>query len=162
MKTKVLSSIAAIALLGVSAGAGATVVDFGEISDGESTGASLFYSDPGTVIDDSWTFSLSSALFTAIVIDSADLVPFFAIEDLSAGSNSDLIEFTYDASDNQYEFSGLLAAGDYAISVGGVTGGSLGGQYQVSVGGTLTPIPLPPALWLMAGALFALRRTAKS
>jgi hypothetical protein len=158
MKMKL--TLAALALFAFSAGASATTVDFGEISDGESTGASLFYSDDGLAISDTWTFTLAEDLFTAIVIDSAEMAPFFGIDDLVATASSLDISFDYDPVDNKYTFTGLLAAGEYGFDVTGMTSGSLGGQYEVSVGG-FAPIPLPPALWLLSGALLFLRRVGK-
>jgi hypothetical protein len=162
MKTKLLGTIGALVLFGLGAQANATSVDLGSISAGDSNGSSVFYSSPGINIDDTWSFTLTEDLQTAIVIDSADLVPFFSIEDLSATDGAD-ISFEYDASDNKYTFVGVLSAGDYSFNVTGVTAGSLGGQYEVSVGG-LAPaaVPAPAAFWLFSGALLLLRRrTAK-
>jgi hypothetical protein len=160
MKTKLLGTIGALVLFGLGAQASATAVDLGDISAGDSNGASVFYSTPGA-IDDSWTFTLTEALLTAITIDAHDLAPFFSIEGLTAAADSILINFAYDAVDNQYSFVGELPAGDYAVAVGGMVAGSLGGQYEVSVGG-LAPVPVPGALWLFSGALLLLRRAAKT
>jgi hypothetical protein len=120
----------------------------------------MLYSTPATSIDDTWTFTLTESLTTAIVIDSADLAPFFGIADLTATSSSGAISFEYDASDNSYSFSGELAAGDYDFNVTGVTNGKLGGEYEVIVGGQpLQPVPVPAAFWLFSSAmLFVLRR----
>jgi hypothetical protein len=163
MKTKLLGTMGALVLFGLAAQANATSVDLGSISAGDSTGSSVFYSSPGINIDDTWNFTLTEDLQTAIVIDSADLVPFFSIENLSATDGSGSITFEYDASDNKYTFVGNLSAGDYSFNVTGLTTGSLGGQYEVSVGG-LAPatVPAPAAFWLFSGALLLLRRrTAK-
>jgi hypothetical protein len=161
MKTKLLGTIGALVLFGLGSQASAGVVDLGSISAGDSAGASVFFSSPGVTIDDSWTFSLTEALLTAITIDANDLVPFFSIENLTAAGSDPLIAFSYDALDNQYSFIGELPAGDYSVSVGGQVAGSLGGQYEVSVGG-LAPVPVPGALWLFSGALLLLRRAAKT
>ena len=161
MKTKLIGTIGALVLFGLGAQASATTFDLGDISAGDSNGNSVFYSSPGTAIDDSWTFTLTEALLTAITIDANDLAPFFSIEGLTAAADSILINFSYDALDNQYQFVGELPAGDYAVSVGGTVAGSLGGQYEVSVGG-LAPVPVPGALWLFSGALLLLRRAAKT
>lgn len=163
MKTKLLGTIGALVLFGLGTQANATSVDLGSISAGDSNGSSVFYSSPGINIDDTWTFTLTEDLLTAIVIDSADLVPFFSIEDLSATDASGSISFTYDASDNSYTFSGVLPAGDYSFGVTGLTAGSLGGEYEVAVGGLApTTVPAPAAFWLFSGALLLLRRrTAK-
>jgi hypothetical protein len=162
MKTKLLGTIGALVLCGLAAQASATTVDLGSISAGDSTGSSVFYSSPGININDTWNFTLTEDLQTAIVIDSADLAPFFSIEGLSATDGAD-ISFEYDASDNKYTFVGNLSAGDYSFNVTGLTTGSLGGQYEVSVGGlTQTTVPVPAAFWLFSGALLLLRRrTAK-
>jgi hypothetical protein len=163
MKTKLLGTIGALVLFGLGAQASATTIDLGSISAGDSAGGSVFYSSPGVSIDDTVTFSLTDTLLTAIVIDSGDLVPFFNIDGLTADADSDLITFEYDAHDNRYFFSGNLPAGDYSISVGGTVSGSLGGQYEVSVGGLApAPVPVPGALWLFSGALLLLRRAAKT
>jgi hypothetical protein len=160
MKTKLLGTIGALVLFGLGAQASATTVDLGSLSANESNGGSLFYSSPGVSIDDSWTFTLTEALLTAITIDANDLIPFFQIDNLTAGSPDPLITFDYDSHDNQYSFTGVLPAGDYSVSVGGMVAGSLGGQYDVLVGG-LAPVPVPGALWLFSGALLLLRRAAK-
>jgi hypothetical protein len=160
MKTKLLGTIGALVLFGLGAQASANTVDLGAISAGDSVGNAAFFSSPGTSIDDTWTFTLTEALLTAITIDANDLVPFFRIDDLSAASDDPLIAFDYNSDDNQYSFVGVLPAGDYSVSVGGTVAGSLGGQYDISVGG-LAPIPVPGALWLFSGALLLLRRAAK-
>lgn len=162
MKKKLFWTIA-LALMGTSLGANATTVDLGELSAGDSVGESLFYSDSGVSIDDVWTFTLTESLNTAITIDANDLEPFFGITGFTADSDSPDIEFTYDDADNQWTFVGTLGAGDYSIMVTGTTSGSLGGQYEVAVGGLPpSPIPLPPAFALFFGSLLLLLRRRAS
>jgi hypothetical protein len=163
MNTKLLGTIGAIVALGLGAQASATTVDLGEIAANTSAGDSLFYSTPATSIDDTWTFTLTETLNTAIIIDSADLAPFFGIADLTATSSSGAITFVYDAGDNSYSFSGELAAGAYDFNVTGTTNGKLGGEYEVIVGAQpVAPVPVPAGLWLLSSAmLFVLRRPTK-
>jgi hypothetical protein len=159
MKRGLLSVIAGLAILGLSTAASAASVDLGDISAGDSNGSSLFYSDSGLAVTDTWSFTLTESLLTAIVVDSADFAPFFGIANFNVSSGN-IGAFAYDASDNSWSFSGQLAAGDYSFDVSGTTSGALGGEYEVLVGG-VTPVPLPPAFWLMATALVALRRATK-
>jgi hypothetical protein len=159
MKRSLIGVIAGLAILGFSTAASAASVPLGAISAGDSNGGSLFYGDSGVVFSDSWTFTLTEDLQTAIVVDSADFAPWFGIDGLTVTS-SDGMSFDFNASDNSYTFSGVLAAGDYSFDVTGTTSGVLGGEYEVIVGG-VTPVPLPPAFWLMATALVALRRATK-
>jgi hypothetical protein len=162
VKKKLLWTIA-LALMGTSLSATATTVDLGELSANESVGESLFYSDSGVDIDDLWTFTLTETLVTAITIDANDLEPFFGISGFTADSGAAEIEFTYDADDNAWEFVGTLAAGDYSFGITGLTSGSLGGQYEVAVGGVPpSPIPLPPAFALFFGSLLLLLRRRAS
>ena len=164
MNRTLLGTIGAIVALGLGGQASATIVDFGEISANESVGDSAFYSTPATSIDDTWMFTLTETLNTAIIIDSADLAPFFGIADLSATSSSGLINFVYDADDNSYSFSGELPAGSYDFNVTGFTNGKLGGEYEVIVGAQpVAPIPVPAGVWLLSSALlFVLRRPTKN
>jgi len=158
MKRSLLSVIAGLAILGLSTAASATSVDLGNISAGDSNGASLFYSDGGVVFSDTWSFTLTEDLQVAIIVDSADFAPWFGVDGLTITSS--IGPFDFNASDNSYTFSGVLDAGAYSFDVSGTTSGVLGGEYEVIVGG-VTPIPLPPAFWLMATALVALRRATK-
>src|SRR5262245_52678330 len=115
MKMKLLCTISAVVLLGLGAQASATSMDLGDLSANETNGGSLLYGTPNTTIDDTWTFTLTEALLTGIVIDANDLAPFFGIDGLTASGSSNLISFTYDAGDNSYSFTGQLPAGDYSI-----------------------------------------------
>ena len=152
---RVLGALGALALCGVSASALATAVDLGDISAGESNGSSIFYSDPGVAISDTWTFTLTQDLQTAIVLDSAELGGFYGISDFAVEGSDDALAFAFDASDNSYAFSGVLPAGTYELSVTGTTNGALGGQYEVAVGG-LAPVPIPAPVALLASGIFAL------
>jgi hypothetical protein len=135
-----LGTMGAVVLFGLGAQASATTVDFGEISAGESQGDSLFYPAPATSIDDTWVFTLTETLLTAIVIDSAD------------------ISFSFNAEDNAYTFTGVLPAGVYDFNVTGLTSGQLGGEYEVIVGAVA--VPVPAAIWLFSGALLLVVRRA--
>jgi len=159
MNTKLIGTVAAVVLFGLGARAYATTVDLGDISAGDSNGAALFVSTPATSIDDTWSFTLTETLLTAIVIDSADLAPFFGIDGLGAAGSDPAISFAYDVADNAYTFTGVLAAGTYDINVTGTTSGVLGGQYDVTVGG-VTAVPAPAAFWLFSGALLLIVRRA--
>ena len=157
MKEKMLGIVASCILLGASGTAAATVVDFGTIGPGDSMGSSLFYSESGVAIADTWTFAIEQTLLVAIAIDANDLVPFFEIADLLAVGDS--LTFEYNAVDNQYTFVGNLAAGSYSFDISGLTTGMLGGQYEVSVGGLA--IPLPAGLWLLGAAMLTLCSTRR-
>jgi hypothetical protein len=162
MNMKLIGTVAAVVLFGLGARASATTVDLGEISAGESNGGAHFVSTPATSIDDTWSFTLTETLLTAIVIDSADLAPFFGIDGLTAVGSDASISFAYDVDDNAYTFTGVLAAGTYDFNVTGTTSGSLGGQYEVIVGG-VSAVPVPAAFWLFSGALLlVLRRTSNA
>jgi hypothetical protein len=108
MNTKLIGTVAAVVLFGLGARAYATTVDLGDISAGDSNGAALFVSTPATSIDDTWSFTLTETLLTAIVIDSADLAPFFGIDGLGAAGSDPAISFAYDIADNAYTFTGVL------------------------------------------------------
>jgi|SRR5678815_2783477 len=161
-------AIAALAALGLSAQALATNVDLGDISPGESNGASLFTGQMGASIDDSWTFTLTEDSQAALVFDSADLAGFFGIADfLVAAPDDQGIAFVFDAADNSYSFSGSLSAGTYTINVSGLTSGALGGQYEASVGALpAAAVPIPAPFALLASGLFGIgairRRQAKA
>src|SRR5262245_32790836 len=99
MKMKLLGTLTAVVLIGLGAQASTTSTDLGDLSAGDTAGASLLYTSPGLTVDDTWTFTLNESLLTGIVIDSGDLNPFFGIEGLTASDPSGMISFTFDAAD---------------------------------------------------------------
>jgi len=155
MRTNQISTIAALVIFAASTAVSATTVDFGELSAGESAGSAQFVSG---AVSDTFSFTLTDPLVASIVIDSADLDPYFLIADFAALADSASIVFAFDAADNSYSFVGALDAGTYSFDVTGDATGIFGGQYLVAVG--VTPIPLPAAFWLFSAALLMLRRKA--
>ncbi|MEM9056240.1 MAG: hypothetical protein AAGD86_02110 [Pseudomonadota bacterium] len=158
--TKTVTALVATGLLGIASTAGAATVDLGSIASGDFVGGSLL-SGSGNTIADQWTFTLDEDALTAISLDSNDAEPFFEITDFVASSSSSAIVFTYDASDNAYAFDGLLSAGTYTIDVSGFVSGDIAGQYDVLVGASVAPIPVPAAVWLFGSALLGLMTTRR-
>jgi hypothetical protein len=152
---RVLGAIGAVAACGLSASALAATVDLGDISAGESNGSSLFYADPGVHINDTWSFTLSQSLVTAIVLDSAELAGFYGISDFAVDDGGAGLDFAFDSHDNSYSFSGLLAPGTYNLTVTGTTNGALGGEYEVAVG-SQAAVPIPAPIALFGSGIFAL------
>ena len=157
-----LITLTATGLLAIGSTAAATTIEFGDIAGDYITGGSLL-APANDVIDDQWIFTLLEPLLTAISLDSNDNLPFFEISDFVASSSSPDIVFDYDAGDNAYLFSGLLAAGTYTIDVTGLVTGEIAGQYDILLG--MSAVPVPAAAWLFGSALLGLmasgRRTLK-
>jgi hypothetical protein len=147
------STIVALLILATSQTVSATTVDFGEIAAGESAGSAQFVSG---VVDDVFSFSLAESLLVSIVIDSADLDPYFGIGSFSALADSVAVAFTFNPADNSYGFAGVLDPGVYSFDVTGETTGIFGGQYLVAVGAL--SVPLPGAFWLFSAALLMVGR----
>lgn len=135
MKRSLLGTITGLTILGLSTPASATSVDLGDISAGESAGSSLFYSDGGVVIGDTWSFTITRGPARCHRRDSADFRRWYGIDGLVVTSAN--MTFHYVAADNTYRFTAVLAAGDYSFDVVGATSGVLGGQYQVILGGVV-------------------------
>jgi hypothetical protein len=149
--------LAAAGALGLSTQAFAATVDLGEIPAEQSVGGSLSFSGTGAEVADSWSFTLTQDLNTAIVFDSADLDGVYGIADfLVASAAAADMSFDYSAEDNSYSFTGLLPAGTYQIDVSGTTSGALGGGYDMLVGASAAAVPLPAPLGLFASGIFAL------
>jgi hypothetical protein len=144
--------LAAMCLLGTGSTAGAASVDLGTVAPGGFAGASLLFSSGSSVVDD-WTFTIDSALMTAISFDSNDTDPFFGISGFTV-SSADVGPFLFVPADNAWSFSGVLAAGTYVIDVVGAVTGSFAGQYNALVG--TSPVPVPAAFWMFGSGLLGL------
>lgn len=102
--------------------------------------------DAGILVDHTWSFNLSETSLVNIAITS---VPTW-LQSLTFSGGA-MIEFSgFDPLAHLWQFTGVLAAGDYSFHLEGITQASSG--YQIRVAET----PIPAAVWLFGSAFMGL------
>ncbi len=143
---------AVLAIASMQMSAQAAMYDLGDITgtSGDTYGGALGFFQPPTPINDSVKFTLSD---TAVVTGTLSNIVFFIgpfplldISGLTLKLGATVL--TLDPSGN-FSIPGMLAAGDYFLTITGTTAGFFGGAYNIAVTAT-TPIPGALLLFMTA------------
>lgn len=131
------------------------------LTDGVATGNAFSHIGLGSYFGDALNFTLAApgAVNGNVVNSTFGGGPFGTVLDIDSGFQWSLFEGDSTSPGNYAGQSGtfglfdlgVLGAGDYFLNLVGVTTGTLGGNYTVSLG--LTAVPLPAAFWLFFTAL---------
>ena len=143
---------AVLAIASMQLSANAATVPLGDItnSTNDGFGGDLGFFHSGVAFSDDVTFHLSAPQFVSGTLTNIqfNIGPFnlLDIAGLTATFNGNPL--TLDPSGN-FSLGGLLAAGDYLITIAGTTAGFFGGAYHIE----LTATPIPAALLLFVSAI---------
>jgi hypothetical protein len=142
---------AVLAIAGMQVSANAATVPLGDIthSTNDGFGGDLGFFQPPTAFSDNVTFHLSAPQFVTGNLQNIEISfgPFTLLDITGLTATFNGNPLSLDPSGN-FSLGGLLAAGDYFITIAGTTAGFFGGAYHIEL--TATPIPGAMLLFITA------------
>jgi hypothetical protein len=145
---------AVLAIASMQVSANAATVPLGDItnSTNDGFGGSLGFFHSGVAFSDDVTFHLSAPQYVSGTLTNLEFsighFSLLGINGLTAMLNG-VTPISFDATTGAFSLGGLLAAGDYFITIAGTTAGFFGGAYHIE----LTATPIPGALLLFISAV---------
>lgn len=149
---------AMLAIASMQVSAEATTLDLGDVTNSTTNQGGVTFSPTATLNYDV-TFSLSAASNVALVLTNfatgggAFNLSGFSVVAVQSNPNDPSFVLT-GAVGGPFSYAGLLAAGNYLISVTGTVTGTVGGMFQATVSAATAAVtPIPGALLLFMTAI---------